>query len=536
MSKAPQLLIFTTILTAGFYSSPWLTIARAESCADVYLIQNLLYANQRSQELEDFEEAELGRRINPEDEVYAGQSSIGALLFNDRSLVRISGKSTNDRAPFSFESDESIEEIIAGTGSFIKTYLTLADGGQALIMVPDGLKGSFIVKTNQGLIEVSTKSSDNQAALPPEQNIPAVPQVVCDRTADLGPSIFQEPDSNIEQREFRITSEPPEDLGLESAPPTSPQPLEATSEPAPPTAPEPSVPESTPQPLEAELEAISQAEESGQITAFYVQEIENTTEIYALTGDEEILVSNLENGSLPNQNEQVPLLGGQAVQINRSQISDPQEFNIGDFLSENPLAYGLPIDQSETAVPTGSRVSTELQTFALSTIISTKRSIQLAIDSQSKRLRGFRATFLKDALNGTLSRYDFNGQQDEESNGNVIGVEIPGTYTWVDPPSDDSRTAVFTPTGGATPTHVFVIDFDAETLTITNLETGQNTQNAISATGTINAGIASGTATLEDATAINGRIFGVPNEDPQTSVPQGTTFEGTLTEGLAPDF
>lgn len=54
MTKGSQSLIFSTALITGCLSFPWISLAQAETFADVYLIQNRLCANKRSEEQQQY--------------------------------------------------------------------------------------------------------------------------------------------------------------------------------------------------------------------------------------------------------------------------------------------------------------------------------------------------------------------------------------------------------------------------------------------------------------------------------------------------
>lgn len=396
MQKCRQLLVFTAALATGFMSSPWVPTARADRCADVYLIQNTLWANQRSQEREKFQLAEVGRRIDPEDEVYVGNpDSIGALLFDELSLVRVSGTSFTKAEPFSFERDTTIDDIFARAGSFdgrdeIQHYLTLAQAGKVLVMLPSN-GGHSIIKTNQAIIEVKMDSNDDYTIIDsPELNESLRSRIICESSTEVSSKGLLSFETSILQPQLSVNYD--NQNNTQSAI------LLGQSQ------------------LEAEREVLSRFEEFGQAVALFVSHDSesNTTSVFALTGDSQIQVSNLANINLPNRERQASLSGGQTVEVSSGRVGDIQEFDIEEFLANNPIAYGLPLNQAGTATPGSAQVNQELRTSALSTIGSTRNSIRIAIANQARRLRGFRANFLRDAMGGDLSRDDFNGHGHDE--------------------------------------------------------------------------------------------------------------------------
>jgi len=132
------------------------------------------------------------------------------------------------------------------------------------------------------------------------------------------------------------------------------------------------------------------------------------------------------------------------------------------------------------------------------------------IDSSSDR--GFRSTFLQDALGGGDS--NFEGVEPVVAAPTVI----PGIFT-----RTGGSTAIFTPADGS-PSVPISVDFDTGAISI------DGTSGIANSVG-LSGNNASGTVILEDGRAVRVRVFSIGGEEP----PIGRSFRGSLSTGIEPD-
>ncbi|NEO21988.1 MULTISPECIES: hypothetical protein [unclassified Moorena] len=231
-----------------------------------------------------------------------------------------------------------------------------------------------------------------------------------------------------------------------------------------------------------------------------------TTSVFALT-DGDITVSD-SDGQNP-----VSLLGGQTVAVTNGEVGQVREFNLQAFYHAVPLASGLAPGQEDIVAQEPEGVQITLNKVRVETLAALRRQ-------QSK------TEFLKDALRDRDTffdeEYDLPSDNDgltgQTSSDIINPVVTDGIFV-----RTGENTATFTDgQGNVTP---MTVDFDDDpTITI-------NGNGGISNDAGLSGNNASGTVINPDGTATRIEIFGVNGDEPPVNVP----FQGTLTDGIAPD-
>ena len=229
-----------------------------------------------------------------------------------------------------------------------------------------------------------------------------------------------------------------------------------------------------------------------------------TTEVFALT-DDDIEVSDLKGG------QTVSLLGGQKVAVRNGNVGEPEEFSLETAYDSDALLAGLgPGEKHDIHIaqsPTGVQFTLNL---------ARARTLE-ALRNQGWRQRKdqWQQGFLGPIRNG------FEPPPESfrpVSSRDVINPEVtPGVFV-----RTGENTATFTD-GDGNVTDISV-DFDNRSIAIDG-------ESGISNNAGLSGNNALGTVNLENGRLVRIEVFGVGGEEPDQQVP----FQGTLTEGLAPD-
>ena len=227
----------------------------------------------------------------------------------------------------------------------------------------------------------------------------------------------------------------------------------------------------------------------------------NATQVLALT-DGDIKISNLQ------QKQTVSLLGGQTVAVKSGVVGKVQEFALRGFYNSSKLSAGLGPGEENLVAQESPEVQQTLNAIRIETL--------KALKNQKKRTRGFKPTFLADALNGTEG--DLNPR-------------IPGTIRIRNPQvvngvfrRTGKNTAEFIPDNNPNGTVPINIDFDKQNISI-NGETGISNDAGLSGNN------ATGTVIRRNGQLTQIEVFGVNGDEPAIGVP----FRGSLTTGIARD-
>ncbi len=231
-----------------------------------------------------------------------------------------------------------------------------------------------------------------------------------------------------------------------------------------------------------------------------------TTEVFVLT-DNDIKVSDLEGG------QTVSLLGGQKVAVRNGRVGEPEEFSLETAYESDALLAGLGPGEKHDSYLAGAPTGVQ---FTLK--LAQARTLE-ALRNQKWRQRQaeWKQSFLGPDRRG---RYEIppEGLRPNVLSRDVINPQVtPGVFVRT---GDD--TATFT--DGSRKETKIIVDFDDRTITIDG-ESGISNDAGFSGNNAL------GTVNLDNGEVRRIEVFGVNGEKPDI----GKQFQGTLTDGLAPD-
>ncbi|MUG91221.1 hypothetical protein F7734_01380 [Scytonema sp. UIC 10036] len=228
---------------------------------------------------------------------------------------------------------------------------------------------------------------------------------------------------------------------------------------------------------------------------------DNTTQVFALT-DGDIKISDRQ------QKKTVSLLGGQTVAVKNGLVGNVQEFDLQGFYQIIALTDGLGAGEENLVAQESPPVQQTLKAVRIETLA--------ALKNQAKRMRGFKSSFLRDALGGTEG--DLNPRQPA-----TVRIRNPQVLTGIFRRTSNN-TAVFIPDNNPNSPIPIGVDFDKQTINI-------NGSTGISNNAGLSGNNASGTVIERNGEARRIEVFGVNGEEPAVGAP----FRGSLTTGVIRD-
>lgn len=215
----------------------------------------------------------------------------------------------------------------------------------------------------------------------------------------------------------------------------------------------------------------------------------------------------------------VELRAGQAVSAVNGVVGSVQNFDLQTYYATNELAAGLGPGQEAIVAQKPLEVQQTINAVRIETLAAVK-----------EQGRGFRRTFLSDALTG--------GESDLYSRrGQSLNIQIDTIADGIFTRTGDN-VGIFTPTtGGTIPAYIqrnpdgsipITLDFDQQTIAIGGV-TGTASYLGLSGNN------ASGTIVLNNGQIVRVEAFGVDGNEPNIAPNPGSSFRGRLITGIAPD-